>query len=98
LAPTAGIAANGFCYPGGILQLFHRQDQQIFHRQDQQVFSSTRSTIFAAADSSQIASRRIIGGHPHQQSASTSPYYSSPDRKSVVSRSAHIKSTESTIA
>jgi hypothetical protein len=25
-----GIAATGFCYPGGILQLFHRQDQQIF--------------------------------------------------------------------
>jgi hypothetical protein len=24
-----GIAATGFCYPGGILQLFHRQDQQI---------------------------------------------------------------------
>jgi hypothetical protein len=29
LAPTVGIAATGFCYPGGILQLFHRQDQQI---------------------------------------------------------------------
>jgi hypothetical protein len=24
-----GIVATGFCYPGGILQLFHRQDQQI---------------------------------------------------------------------
>jgi hypothetical protein len=29
LAPTVGIAATGFCYPGGILQLFHREDQQI---------------------------------------------------------------------
>jgi hypothetical protein len=29
LAPTVGIAAIGFCYPDGILQLFHRQDQQI---------------------------------------------------------------------
>jgi hypothetical protein len=29
LAPTVGIAATGFCYPGGILQLFYRQDQQI---------------------------------------------------------------------
>jgi hypothetical protein len=29
LAPTVGIAATGFCHPGGILQLFHRQDQQI---------------------------------------------------------------------
>jgi hypothetical protein len=29
LAPTVGIAATGFCYLGGILQLFHRQDQQI---------------------------------------------------------------------
>jgi hypothetical protein len=37
LAPTVGIAATGFCYPGGILQIFHRQDQQIFHRQDQQI-------------------------------------------------------------
>jgi hypothetical protein len=24
-----GIAATGFCYLGGILQVFHRQDQQI---------------------------------------------------------------------
>jgi hypothetical protein len=24
-----GIAVIGFCYPGGILQLFHREDQQI---------------------------------------------------------------------
>jgi hypothetical protein len=38
LAPTVGIAATGFCYPGGILQIFHRQDQQIFHRQDQETF------------------------------------------------------------
>jgi hypothetical protein len=29
LAPTVGIAATGFCHPGGILQLFHREDQQI---------------------------------------------------------------------
>jgi hypothetical protein len=45
LAPTVGIAATGFCYPGGILQLF----------------SSTRSANFATANSSnnQIASRRI---------------------------------------
>jgi hypothetical protein len=38
LAPTVGIVATGFCYPGGILQLFHRQDQQIFHQEDQQIF------------------------------------------------------------
>jgi hypothetical protein len=44
LAPTVGIAATGFCYPGGILQLF----------------LSTRSANFMAADSSQIASRWII--------------------------------------
>jgi hypothetical protein len=44
LAPTVGIAATGFCYPGGILQLF----------------LSTRSATFAAADSSQITSRWII--------------------------------------
>jgi hypothetical protein len=36
LAPTVGIAAIGFCYPGGILP----------------IFSSTRSANFAAADSS----------------------------------------------
>jgi hypothetical protein len=29
LAPTVGIAATGFCHPGGVLQLFHREDQQI---------------------------------------------------------------------
>jgi hypothetical protein len=40
LAPTVGIAATGFCYPGGILQLF----------------SSTRSSNFSATNSSsQIA-------------------------------------------
>jgi hypothetical protein len=44
LVPTVGIATAGFCYPGGILK----------------IFSSTRSANFAAADSSQIASRRII--------------------------------------
>jgi hypothetical protein len=36
LAPTVGIAATGFCYPGGILQLF----------------STARSANFTAADSS----------------------------------------------
>jgi hypothetical protein len=45
LAPTVGIAATGFCYPGGILQLF----------------SSTRSTNFVAANrSSQIDSTEFI--------------------------------------
>jgi hypothetical protein len=46
LAPTVGIVVTGFCYPGGIFQLFHRQDQQ----------------FFAAADSSsnQIASALFI--------------------------------------
>jgi hypothetical protein len=45
LAPTVGIAATGFCYPDGILQLF----------------SSTRSANFAAAKSSnQIASTEFV--------------------------------------
>jgi hypothetical protein len=35
LAPTVGIAATGFCHPGGILHLFHRQDQQILRLQQQ---------------------------------------------------------------
>jgi hypothetical protein len=39
-----GIAATGFCYPGGILQLFHRRDQQIFS-------TSSRSTTHTAEDS-----------------------------------------------
>jgi hypothetical protein len=54
LAPTVGIAATGFYYSGGILQLFHRRYQQIFS-------ISSRSTNFATASSSnnQIASRRI---------------------------------------
>jgi hypothetical protein len=29
LALTVGIAVTGFCHPGGILQLFHQEDQQI---------------------------------------------------------------------
>jgi hypothetical protein len=45
LAPTVGIAATGFCHPGGILQLF----------------SMTKSANFAAAiSSSQIASTELI--------------------------------------
>jgi hypothetical protein len=46
LAPTVGIAATGFCYPGGILQ----------------IFSSTRSANFMAARnrSSQIDSTEFI--------------------------------------
>jgi hypothetical protein len=45
-----GIAATGFCYPGGILQLFHRQDQQNFHRQDQQNFHRQDQQIFHRQD------------------------------------------------
>jgi hypothetical protein len=44
LAPTVGIAATGFCYPGGILQLFHRRYQQFFS-------TSSRSTTRTAEDS-----------------------------------------------
>jgi hypothetical protein len=44
LAPTVGIAPTGFYYPGGILQLFHREDQANF--------AATNS-------SSQITSREI---------------------------------------
>jgi hypothetical protein len=43
LAPTVGSAATGFCYPGGILQLFHRQDPSSFHRQDQQIWRLPRA-------------------------------------------------------
>jgi hypothetical protein len=50
LAPTVGIAATGFCYLGGILQLFHRRYQQIFS-------TLSRSTNFAAADSSKQPDR-----------------------------------------
>jgi hypothetical protein len=63
LAPTVGIAATGFCYLGGILQLFHRRYQQ-------KISTSTRSTNFATADSSsQIASNHLIyiGKSLHQQ-------------------------------
>jgi hypothetical protein len=35
LAPTVGIATTGFCYSGGILQLFHQEDQQILRLQQQ---------------------------------------------------------------
>jgi hypothetical protein len=56
LAPTVGIAATGFCHPGGILQLF----------------LSTRSANFVATDSSssQIASKEFvinINYHLHHQ-------------------------------
>jgi hypothetical protein len=44
-----GIAATGFCHPGGILQLFCRQDQQFLWL-----------PAAAARSLQQIASRRII--------------------------------------
>jgi hypothetical protein len=49
LAPTVGIATTGFCHPGGILQLFHREDQQIL-----------RLPTAVARSLQQIASYRII--------------------------------------
>jgi hypothetical protein len=54
LAPTVGIVTTGFCYPGGILQ----------------IFLSARSANFAAASSSsQIASTDLseTGHHHHPQ-------------------------------
>jgi hypothetical protein len=51
LAPTVGIATTGFCNSGGILQLFHREDQQIFRlptaavRSIQQNLSSTSAIV-----------------------------------------------------
>jgi hypothetical protein len=44
LAPTVGITVTGFCYPGGILQLF----------------SSTRSAKFAAADEAAAARLHLV--------------------------------------
>jgi hypothetical protein len=68
--PTVGIAATGFCYLGGILQLFHRRYQQ-------KISTSTRSTNFTAADnrSSQIDSTEFIiniSYHQHQLSSTSS--------------------------
>jgi hypothetical protein len=50
LAPTVGIATTGFCHPGGILQAFHRQDQQILRlpaaaKSLQQKSSSTMAAL-----------------------------------------------------
>jgi hypothetical protein len=44
-----GIAATGFCHPGGILQVFHRQDQQVLRLP---IAASTGSHL---ADSSRSA-------------------------------------------
>jgi hypothetical protein len=51
LAPTVGIAATGFCYPGGIFQLFYRQDQQILRLptaadRSHQITSSASASLF----------------------------------------------------
>jgi hypothetical protein len=86
LAPTVGIATTGFCNPGGILQLS----------------PSTKSKKIAAANSSQIASRRIIGGHLHRRpSTSTIREYIAilfvSGQKSAISQSARGKSPESAI-
>jgi hypothetical protein len=66
LAPTVGIAATGFCYPGGILQIFHRQDQQIFHRQDQQIFrlpAAARShQVITSTSANFFINNKIVGG------------------------------------
>jgi hypothetical protein len=44
LAPTVGIVATGFCYPGGILQ----------------IFLSTRSAKFATADEAAAARLHLV--------------------------------------
>jgi hypothetical protein len=59
LAPTVGIAATGFCYPGEILQLFHRQDQQVLRlptvaARSHQIISSTLANL--------VSNIKIIGG------------------------------------
>jgi hypothetical protein len=72
LTPTVGIAATGFCYPGGILQLFHRRYQQIFSTSTRSANFSTssRSTNFAAAQQQQPDC--FNRSHPVGSSSSTS--------------------------
>jgi hypothetical protein len=57
LTPTVGIAATGFCYPGGILQLFHRQDQQILRLR----------TAARRIDQSSTSVKLIIIGKDHHR-------------------------------
>jgi hypothetical protein len=47
LTPTVRIAATGFCNPGEILQLFHREDQQILWLPDSssQIVSTERISL-----------------------------------------------------
>jgi hypothetical protein len=81
LAPTVGIAATGFCNPGGILQLFHRQDQQFFHRQDQQIFYRQDQQILQLP----TAAVRLLQ-HIHQPS-STARSHMATSSTSTASRS-----------
>jgi hypothetical protein len=48
-----GIAATGFCYPGGILQLFHRQDQQILRLP---TAATARSNLIGSTSSGAVRS------------------------------------------
>jgi hypothetical protein len=49
LAPAVGIAATGFCYPGGILQL-DKIDKFCGCRQQQQLDRISASQIFVYGD------------------------------------------------
>jgi hypothetical protein len=59
LAPTVGIAATGFCYPGGILQLFSSTKLANLRlptaaARSHQIISSTSTSLFI--------NNKIIGG------------------------------------
>jgi hypothetical protein len=84
LTPIVGSAATGFCYLGGILQLFHRQDQQILRlptasaRSFQQNSPSTSTIIYSIkifnASPSRIVEFVQIGGSPDNFSRQASSW------------------------
>jgi hypothetical protein len=67
-----GIAATGFCYPGGILQVFIDKISKFFIDKINKFCGCRQQSDRFSSDHRD---------HPHQQSASTSSYYSSPDRR-----------------
>jgi hypothetical protein len=87
LAPTVGITATGFCYPGGILQLLHWQDQQILRLPT----AATAISLHKIEDR-KIKSRSCSGTHPSRIRPTTDQVDDTKfvEKKQMRSRRDHI--------
>jgi hypothetical protein len=87
LAPTVGIAATGFCYPGGILQAFIDKISKFFIDKIRKVFIDKISKFCGSRQQQPDRFNRIY--HQHQLSSTSS-------RSSTLRRQESSSSSKST--